>query len=53
MKKITLILFIFLSSCSSNITKSNIDFSKDMNFDEFKIQLDKYAKTNPYPNINN
>ncbi len=53
MRKILLISLILLSSCSSSIKKSNVNFSNDMDFEEFKVKLDEYAKTNSYPNINN
>jgi len=53
MIKIILISLVLLSSCSSNIKKSNVDFSNEMDFDEFKVRLDEYAQTNSYPNINN
>ena len=53
MIKIILLSLILLSSCSSSIKKSNVNFSNDMDFDEFKVRLDEYAKTNSYPNINN
>ena len=54
MKK--LFLFLFLISCSS--TNSNYDttnkffnFNKDLTFDKFNELLIEYAKTTPYPNI--
>jgi hypothetical protein len=54
MKKL-LILF-FLVSCTSpntNISTKNkvLNFNDNLNFDEFKQLLIQYAKTNPYPNI--
>jgi len=53
MKK--LFVFFFLVSCSSPITsnKNNIalDFNDNLTFDEFSELLIKYAKTSPYPNI--
>ncbi len=57
MKKI-LIIFFLLVNCSNNQNQnktniSNITFSEDMSFEQFKIKLDEYAKNNPYPNINN
>ncbi len=29
-----------------------LDFNLDLNFDQFKILLDKYDKTKKYPDIN-
>tara|TARA_B100000963_G_scaffold42618_1_gene31720 strand:- start:4102 stop:4263 length:162 start_codon:yes stop_codon:yes gene_type:complete len=51
MKKILLLFLFFLTSCSANLPKSDLNFSKDMNFDEFKDKLEEYAKINSYPNI--
>tara|TARA_B100001093_G_C26750365_1_gene980806 strand:+ start:1017 stop:1190 length:174 start_codon:yes stop_codon:yes gene_type:complete len=56
-KKI-LIIIIFITGCSSNKNEldnnlSDIKFSDEMTFDEFKINLKKYAENNSYPNINN
>ncbi len=53
-----LLIFLFLISCSSNsdITQKNfqnLDFSNNLTFEEFKEKLEKYAKTQPYPNIDN
>ena len=55
MKKIILIFFL-LSGCSYNQIKntnnlSNIIFSNDLSFEEFKIKLDEYATNSPYPKI--
>ena len=51
MKKFFLLILIFLCSCTQNITQKNFDFSNKMNFDEFIIKLNEYAKNSPYPNI--
>ena len=51
MNKLYFLIFIFLISCSSNEIRKDFNFSNQMNFDEFKIQLEEYAKNNPYPNI--
>tara|TARA_B100001063_G_scaffold238409_1_gene260559 strand:+ start:777 stop:950 length:174 start_codon:yes stop_codon:yes gene_type:complete len=57
MKRI-LIIFFLLVSCSTNQSQnktntSNFTFSENMSFEQFKIELEEYAKNNPYPNINN
>ena len=54
MKK--LLILIFLTSCvSSNSIISNkskkFNFNGDLSFDEFNKLLIQYAKTKPYPNI--
>ena len=51
MIKFLLVILIFLVSCSSNTAENNFNFSDQMSFEEFKIKLNEYAKTNPYPNI--
>ena len=51
MSRFILIIIFFLVSCSSNTTRNDFNFSDEMNFDEFKLELDVYAKNNPYPNI--
>ena len=51
MRKLFLIVLFVLSSCSQNSLKHDFNFSRDMNFDDFKIKLKEYAKNNPYPNI--
>ena len=57
MKKF-LIIFFFLLSCSSNQNKissnySNLNFSDDLTFEQFKKKLEEYAINSPYPNIDN
>ncbi|MDA8559946.1 hypothetical protein N9K62_03370 [Candidatus Pelagibacter bacterium] len=57
MKKL-LIIFFFTISCSMNNDKlennfSDINFSDDMTFEEFKNKLEEYAENSPYPNIDN
>ena len=54
MKK--LIILLFLVSCvspNSNINTNNtkFNFNDDLSFDEFNQLLIQYAKTSPYPNI--
>ena len=57
MKKIFLIFILILSSCSSSGVKDNlnnsINFSDQMNFEEFKLKLKEYVDQSPYPNIKN
>ena len=54
MKK--LVILFFLVSCSAanvNLEKSKeiLDFDKQLSFVEFNELAKKYAKNNPYPNI--
>jgi len=51
MNKPFLLILLCLCSCTQNIVQKNFDFSNKMSFDEFMIKLNEYAKTNPYPNI--
>ena len=51
MKKILIIALLFLSSCSTNDFKNNINFSDEMSFEEFRDQLWEYATNSPYPKI--
>ena len=54
MKKIFLLIFLFLSACAvnnNNVMNNNIDFSKKMNFEEFGIKLKVYSDNTPYQNI--
>ena len=53
MNKLLIIFIFFLASCSSYNVKNNFNFSDQMSFEEFRIQLDEYAKNNPYPKIDN
>lgn len=53
-----LIIFIFFTGCSANNNNLSdnildINFSKDMSFEEFQSKLEEYANNSPYPNINN
>ncbi len=55
MKRIILIFFL-LSGCAYNQTEnnnnsSNVSFSDELSFEEFKIKLEEYANYSPYPNI--
>ena len=51
MSKFLFISIFFLASCSSYNVKNDINFTDEMSFDEFRIQLEEYAKNNPYPII--
>ena len=51
MNKLLIITIFFLTSCSSNMSKKDFNFSNEMSFDEFKNMLLEYSETNPYPNI--
>ena len=57
MKKIIILIILFLPSCSNYINKKdsqdNIIFSRDMTFNEFKLNLEKYAKESTYPDLDN
>ena len=57
MKKL-LIIFFLTVSCTMNNDKlennfSDINFSDDMTFEEFKNKLEEYAENSSYPNIDN
>ena len=55
MKKIFILIFCFLISCSSNKVQNqnmnDYNFSNLLSLEEFKIRLKEYAINNPYPNI--
>ena len=51
MIRLVIIVLFFLCSCSPQISRNALDFKDDMTFDEFEKKLDNYAKSNPYPNI--
>ena len=51
MIRFLLITIFFLASCSSYNVKNDINFSDQMNFEEFRKQLEEYAKNSPYPKI--
>ena len=51
-----LIILFFLASCAlpnSNVdtNKTKLNFNDDLTFDEFNELLIQYAKTSPFPNI--
>ena len=51
MIRLVIIVLFFLYSCSPQISRNTLNFTDDMTFDEFEKKLDVYAKSNPYPNI--
>ena len=55
MKKIYLFLIFFLSACSLSEIKgdlnNSLNFSEDMDFEEFKIKVIEYANQSTFPNI--
>ena len=51
MKKLLILIMILSYSCSSPVTKNDIKFSDDITFEEFKVKLEEYSRSNPYPNI--
>ena len=56
--KYLLILLLLLNSCVIKKNKVlnkqlDIDFNKEMTFEEFKIKLEEYSNNSPYPNIDN
>ena len=55
MNKFLIILFIMMSSCSSNNSKNSLEsdfnFFENMSFQTYKLKLENYSKNNPYPNI--
>ena len=57
MKQTFFFLILFLSACSSNESRNNLNnnyaFSNDMKYEDFKINLEKYANSSTYPNIDN
>ena len=45
-----------LSACNTyhedkNLNLKNLDLSDKLSLNEFKLQLEKYANSSPYPNI--
>ena len=56
--KYFVILLLLVNSCvikKNEVSNEQLDlnFSKEMTFEEFKIKLEEYSKNSPYPNINN
>ena len=56
MKILILIFLLFISAGTSNNIKNdvkmNYDFEKILNFNDYKIKLDRYTKNATYPKIN-
>ena len=57
MTRFILILFL-ITGCAvthneKKVNLSEIEFSEYLSFEEFKVNLEKYANNNPYPNIDN
>ena len=52
MKKL---FFLFLlTACSSNNTSNEVlNFNRELNFEEFKVLVDKYNNISKYPDIDN
>jgi hypothetical protein len=53
---IKLLLFLFLISCTIstsnyNVNNEDLNFDKDLTFEEFNKLLIIYAQKSPYPNI--
>ena len=57
MKKVYFLIIFFISACSSSEIKTDLDndlnFSKNMNFEQFRLNVINYANQSPYPNIDN
>tara|TARA_B100001057_G_C22268575_1_gene726036 strand:- start:55 stop:219 length:165 start_codon:yes stop_codon:yes gene_type:complete len=54
MKKFILLIILFTPSCLTNsLNNTDISFSENMTFEEFKNKLNDYDKVSSYPNINN
>jgi len=56
MKKIILICFLLLSCAKTSkdqVMIKDIDFDKDLSFDEYKSLIIEYGKKSGYPDIKN
>tara|TARA_B100001057_G_scaffold280940_1_gene281349 strand:- start:6092 stop:6265 length:174 start_codon:yes stop_codon:yes gene_type:complete len=57
MKRLLFILLFLISACTSYTENDdfnyNSNFNKDMSFEKFKLNLEKYANDSSYPNIDN
>ncbi len=51
MKRLPLLILFLVISCAPLQTEKNINFSKDLTFEEFKSNLKVYVDKSDYPNI--
>ena len=51
MKKWPLLILLVVISCAPVQPENNINFSKDLTFEEFKSNLKVYVDNSDYPNI--
>tara|TARA_X000000950_G_scaffold172855_1_gene210426 strand:+ start:69 stop:230 length:162 start_codon:yes stop_codon:yes gene_type:complete len=51
MKKLPILIFFLVISCTPVQTEKKINFSKDLTFEEFKSNLKVYVENSNYPNI--
>ena len=55
MKKFSILIILLLTSCTYEANKKtsqkDINFSTNMTFNEFKLNLEKYAEESTYPNL--
>ena len=55
MKKIIFFCFLFLASCSQNVStnslNNDLNFYENNSFEQIKIYLDNYSKNSPFPDI--
>ena len=53
MKKLIILSLLIFNSCSKEQLKhsqnNNINFSNNLNFNEFKLKVEEYVKSNSYP----
>ena len=56
MKKFLILVILLFTSCTYETDKktsqNDINFSTNMTFNEFKLNLEKYAEESTYPNLN-
>ena len=57
MKKFIFFMLVLISACTSNSPNANLqnelNFSNELDFDQFILKLETYSKNNLYPNIDN
>ena len=50
-------MLVLISACTSNSPNANLqnelNFSNELDFDQFILKLETYSKNNLYPNIDN